>query len=285
LTSAALDLQRMGWELGARESSVRVLDLQQVLTVVDESFLGMVRRADVLISFLGSVDLEREIPPLRAAVAQFRGAQRGRWAFGAFIDESVLHNELMADYRDVERIATRYATRLSGTDRVQLINENGTDLTFRMGGRPIHIDTGILTTPGAFGNLPAGEVFVAPLETSAHGTLVVDLAIADLVMDGPVTLQFHGGRVIAVEGGAAALLLERRLAADPSATVLGEFGIGANPYARIRGRVTTDEKVLGTIHIALGSNHQFGGLQVSDHHYDCVTTLPRILLDGEEWRN
>lgn len=284
LAAAALDVQRMGWELGAEESSVRILELHHVLMVVDESFLGLIRRADVIVSLLGFINLEREIAPLRAGVAQFRQAQRGRWAFGAFIDEDVLHNEFMADYREVERIATLYAKQLSGADRVQLFSEGGTDLTFRIGGRPIHSDTGILTTPGAFGNLPAGEAFVAPFETSAEGTLVVDLAIADLVLDAPVTLRFRQGRVVSVQGGASALELERRLEKDPTAAILGEFGIGANPQARIRGRVTTDEKVLGTAHIALGSNHQFGGLQVSDYHYDCVISSPRIFLDGRDWR-
>jgi len=284
LAAAALDVQRMGRELGAVESSVRILELQHVLTIVDGSFLDMIRRADVILSLLGLIDLEREIAPLRAGVAEFRRARRGRWAAGAFIDEDVLRNEFIADYLEVERVATLYANRLSGVDRVRLLSDRGTDLTFRIGGRSVHADTGILTSPGAFGNLPAGEAFVAPFETSAEGTLVVDLAIADLVLDSPVTLRFRQGRVIAVEGGESALLLERRMAKDPTVAVLGEFGIGANPHARIRGRVTTDEKVLGTAHIALGANYQFGGLQISDFHYDCVISSPRIILDGREWQ-
>jgi len=284
LTSAGLELQRQGWELGAAESSVRVLELQQALMAVDQSFLSMVQQADVVISMLGFVDLRQEIPALRGAVTQFRKAQHGRWAFGALIDDHVLHNELMADYREVGRIATLYASHLMGVDHVRLVDQRGTNLSFRIGGRPIHAETGILTKPGSFGNLPAGETFVAPIETSAEGTLVVDLAIADLVLDGPVTFRFREGRVIGVEGGVAAVELKRRLAEDETTAVLGEFGIGANPYAHIRGRATTDEKVLGTIHIALGSNRQFGGLHLCDHHYDCVSTLPQILLDGKAWR-
>ncbi len=268
-------------ELGAGHvaSHILVLD-QRPLTVVSQALLSEVTAADVIVSLLSHLDLEREIAPLRAAVSAFRSVAKGRWAFGAFIDEDVLNCELAADYREVARLAQGLAARLEGANEVRITSDSGSDLRFHIAGRPVHQDCGILTEPGSFGNLPAGEVFVAPVEESAEGRLVVDLSIADLVLEEPVALTFQAGRVTRIEGGAAARVLERRLALDPWAPVVGEFGLGANPRARIRGRVTTDEKVLGTAHIALGANTQFGGKNPASSHYDCVIGAPRIWLDG-----
>lgn len=250
------------------------------LAVVPERLLREVREADVVVSLLSSLDLSTEAAALRAAVAEFRAARRGRWAFGAYIDEDVLEHELTADYREVARLVTNLAARLEGADRVHVVSGAGTDLRLRLGGRPVHLDTGMLTEPGAFGNLPAGEAFVAPLEESAEGRLVVDLSLGDLALEGPVTLTFRRGQVVAVDGGSAARELERRLGADPWAWTVGELGVGANPWARIRGRVTTDEKVFGTVHIALGANVGFGGRNPAATHYDCVIRAPVVHLDG-----
>jgi leucyl aminopeptidase (aminopeptidase T) len=251
------------------------------LTVVPDRLLRLIRESDVIISLLTDLDLTVEVPALRAAVSAFREARRGRWAFGAYIDQDILVNELTADYREVARVARNLAARLAGVDQVRLRTAAGTDLTLRLGRRPVHIDTGILTEPGDFGNLPAGEVFVAPLEESAEGRLVVDLSLGDLVLAEPVTLTFQAGRVISVAGGQVAERLRDRLGADPWAWTLGEFGMGANPHARIRGRVTTDEKVLGTAHIALGANTSFGGCNPAATHYDCVIGAPQIYLDRQ----
>ncbi|MDF2630016.1 MAG: aminopeptidase, partial [Symbiobacteriaceae bacterium] len=57
---------------------------------------------------------------------------------------------------------------------------------------------------------------------------------------------------------------------------------GTNPGARLRGRAPLDEKILGTAHIALGSNTHFGGANAAETHYDCVINRPTIYLDGHE---
>lgn len=254
------------------------------LTLISDRFLRQVEQADVIISLLSDLDLSGEHGFLRAAVAAFRKAGRGRWGFGAYIDDDVLRHELTADYREVARIAGNLAARLDGADHLWLTSPAGTDLRLRIGGRPIHQDTGILTEPGSFGNLPAGEIFVAPHEESAEGRLVVDLSLGDLVLTEPVSLTFERGRVVAIEGGPAAAELIRRLGDDPWGWTIGEFGIGANPHARIRGRVTTDEKVLGTVHVALGANREFGGCNLANTHYDCVIGSPRLQAGGNEIR-
>jgi leucyl aminopeptidase (aminopeptidase T) len=68
---------------------------------------------------------------------------------------------------------------------------------------------------------------------------------------------------------------------DPDAYAIAEFGIGCNDGARISGITLEDEKVLGTCHIALGSNVHFGGALDTSIHVDGVIKNPTIWLDGE----
>jgi leucyl aminopeptidase (aminopeptidase T) len=254
------------------------------LAVVPGRLLEQVREADVIVTLLSELDLARENSVLRAARAAFRGAARGRWAAGAQIDADVLEHELAADFFEVERVARRLAAGLSGADLVRVTAEGGTDLTLCLGERPLQVETGMLTEPGSYTNLPAGEVFTAPLEESAEGRLVVDGALGDLPLDVPVAFTFLQGRVVSAEGGAALAELRRRLGADPWAWTVGELGVGANPFARVPGRgrglVAVAEKALGTVHIALGGNLAFGGKNPAETHYDCVVRGARLEVAG-----
>ncbi|MDF2628407.1 MAG: putative aminopeptidase, partial [Symbiobacteriaceae bacterium] len=194
------------------------------LAVVPAAFLRQVTQADAIISLMSGFDLQRESPLLRAGLAAFRAAARGRWAAGACIDQAVLEEDLAVDCQAIAAQTAATAARLAQATQVRLVTEAGTDLTFSIAGRPVHQDPGALRTPGAYGNLPAGEAFVAPLETSAEGRVVIDLSLGDIPLDGPVTLTFQGGRAVAVQGGGAARELERRLG-SPEARP----GPGPNP--------------------------------------------------------
>lgn len=274
--------------LGAGRADLRVVPGAAgapTLAVVPSAFLRQVSEANVVLSLLSGLDLQRESPMVRAGLAAFRAAGRGRWAAGACIDQTVLAEDLAVDCLAIAECTAATAARLAVARQVRLVTAAGTDLTFTVAGRPVHQDTGVLRDPGAYGNLPAGEAFVAPLEESAEGRVVVDLSLGDIPLDGPVTLTFRGGRAVAVAGGEAARELERRLGAPgdrPGAWTLGEFGLGTNPGAGLRGRAPLDEKVLGTAHIALGSNTHFGGANRAETHYDCVISKPTVYVDGAD---
>lgn len=247
-------------------------------SLVPTSFVQEVRQADVLISMRAELDLMEEDPHIRAAMSAFREAGRGRWASLAQVDQEVLEHELSANWDVVAAEAERLRTKLARGSKLHLTTAAGTDLKLSYAGRPLHMETGLIRTPGAFGNLPPGEVYVAPQETSAEGRLVVDLCLGDLWMDNPVTLTFVRGRVVAMDGGWAADELRSRLGEDDWAWTIGEFGLGANPFIRRRGRVAHDEKALGTAHVALGSNRSFGGMNPAETHYDCVLAEPQITV-------
>ncbi len=212
-----------------------------------------------------------------------------RVGYGAQIDDKILENELSADYQEIAAITQRLKEHLQGKDKVRITTPLGTDLTCSIAGRDIKADTGLIHQPGQFGNLPAGECFVAPLEDSAEGVLVVDKSFPELVVNQPVRMVFEKGRAAAIEGGAEAQELLRRieygeqLEHGENCRVIAEVGIGTNPQARLTGKLMTDEKVMGTIHVAIGDNASpsYGGVNAAPIHIDGVVGQPTLVVDGK----
>lgn len=198
------------------------------------------------------------------------------------ITEEIVQNTLGADYDEVERIGTILAEKLTKAEKIHITTEAGTDLTLYCGGRTGIADTGKLTEKGAFGNLPAGEAMVAPIETKGDGKLVVDGVIADFkVMEEPLTLTFQDGRIVKTEGSDAETFEAFVAQFEDTAKQVCEFGIGTNPTCRIMGNGLVDEKVFGTIHIACGNNLFMGGQQDCDMHYDMIINAPTVWIDEE----
>jgi len=211
-----------------------------------------------------------------------------RVGYGSQIDTSILETELSADYRKIATITQRLKQHLHGKQRVHITTSLGTDFSCAITGREIKEDTGLIHEAGQFGNLPAGECFVAPLEDSAEGVLVVDKSFPELVVKQPVRMTFQKGRVVSIEGGAEAQELLRRieygerLPHGENCRTIAELGIGTNPDARLTGNLITDEKVMGTIHVAIGDNasHSYGGVNQAPIHIDGVVGQPTLVVDG-----
>lgn len=198
------------------------------------------------------------------------------------ITEDIVKMTLGADYDEVERIGNILAEKLTKAEKIHITTEAGTDLTLYCGGREGIADTGKLTEKGAFGNLPAGEAMVAPIETKGDGVLVVDGVIADFkVMEEPLTLTFADGRIVKTEGADAEMFEEFVGQFEDTAKNVCEFGIGTNPACEIMGNGLVDEKVFGTIHIACGNNLFMGGQQDCDMHYDMIINAPTVWIDDE----
>ena len=198
------------------------------------------------------------------------------------ITEEIVNMTLNADYDEVERIGDILAAKLDKCEKIRITTEAGTDLTLYCGGRSGIADTGKLVARGAFGNLPAGEAMVAPIETKGDGRLVVDGVIADFkVMQEPLTITFKDGRIVKTEGPDAEDFDQFVAQFDDTAKNVCEFGIGTNPSCRIMGNGLVDEKVFGTIHIACGNNLFMGGQQDCNMHYDMIIKAPTVYLDDE----
>jgi leucyl aminopeptidase (aminopeptidase T) len=188
------------------------------------------------------------------------------------------------DYGRIKERVNRLCDLLDETKSVQVKTELGTDLTFDINGRRGRgRKGGIYTAKGAWGNLPCGEAFIAPVERTAHGLYLVDASHSGLGEIGePVRIEVQGGRAVSISGGLqSSLLLEiLKRSSHPDAFNIAEFGIGCNDKAEVCGVTLEDEKALGTCHIALGGNAYFGGRTDAGIHLDGVLRGPTVKFDG-----
>lgn len=198
------------------------------------------------------------------------------------ITEEIMETTLTANFNEVERIGNILADKLSKCESIHITTELGTDLTLYCDGRNGIADTGKLGEKGAFGNLPAGEAMVAPIETKGTGLLVVDGVIVGMgSLIEPLTIEFKDGRIENVSGKQSEEFLEFINKFDDNAKNVCEFGIGTNEKCHLMGNPLVDEKIYGTIHIACGNNLFMGGEQDSNMHYDMIVTKPTVYLDDE----
>jgi aminopeptidase len=245
------------------------------------------RTFDVGLQFLGRTTTEEQ--PFRLDIVK-AVAEGGvcRFASGLNIDDRIFKHELMADYDEIAAITQKLYDRLQGHQHVQIRSALGTDLELSIGGRQVAVDPGVIRRPG-FNNLPAGECYVAPVETSANGVLVIDKSFPGILIKDPITLIFENGRVTDIQGGKEATMLKKQIEAGESkphgegCRTIAELGIGTNPSARITGNVMTDEKVMGTIHVAIGHNAvaPYNGQNRAPIHLDGVMGEPTLIIDGE----
>lgn len=192
---------------------------------------------------------------------------------------------MATDYGKISRMSRELADRLSAAKTARVISERGTDVVLSIEGRRGHADTGILHNPGDFGNLPAGESYIAPIEGSASGVIVIDGSIGDtgvLVSDDKITIRVEDGYASEINGLRAAAYLVGVLSRfTKDARNIAELGIGLNPAARLCGNILEDEKVMGTVHIALGDNASMGGNVHIPIHLDGIILAPTLWLDGK----
>jgi leucyl aminopeptidase (aminopeptidase T) len=193
---------------------------------------------------------------------------------------------MTADYHQVAELCWKFTELLQGAREAEITTPLGTQLRLGLEGREPGTppDTGLYLKPGEWGNLPAGEAYIAPLETQTDGTVVVDGSIAQIGLPSqPVTLEFQEGRVVRIEGGGEATQLRNLLESleDENAYVIAELGIGTNKAARLTGITLEDEKILGTVHVAIGRNTGFGGVNMSKTHLDSIITNPTFKIDGK----
>lgn len=214
--------------------------------------------------------------------ARLRATKAGvRIATMPMITEDIMsRGAMLADYNKVSRLTKRLAAKLDRAKNVEVTTRAGTELTFSITGRKAYLDTGIYHEPGDFGNLPAGEVAVAPVEGTADGCVVIDGSMVDTVR-GRIEISFEKGIAKKISGKPAPMLIKMLKEAGSKSRNLAEFGIGTNPKARLIGNVLEDEKVLGTCHIALGDNSSFGGKVRAGIHVDGIFTKPTVKLDGK----
>ncbi len=206
-----------------------------------------------------------------------------RYASMPLFDPSMFLTSMDVDWDYVARLSRDIAEILTEGEWVHVRSEYGTDIEFSIKGRKGIPDTGLFHNPGDFGNLPAGEAFIAPVENEAYGRLVI-LYAPDRPLERPLTFKFIGGGVEDIEGFEEYRnFIEDIFKRMPEARFIAEFGVGTNPKASRPDNLLEAEKILGTVHVAIGDNHTFGGTNRVGFHTDYVVFEPTVLVGGRGW--
>jgi aminopeptidase len=173
----------------------------------------------------------------------------------------------------------RLIERLRGASDLR-IEAEGTDLRLSVAGRTW------INSDGKR-NMPSGEVFTGPLEDSAEGHIRFTIPSSPRGVDvAGIELEFREGRVVDARAERGHEYLLATLDTDPGARRLGEIGIGTNTgIDRPIGAILFDEKIGGTVHLALGRSYpETGGTNESAVHWDLICDLRAggtLSADGE----
>jgi leucyl aminopeptidase (aminopeptidase T) len=198
------------------------------------------------------------------------------------VTEEMLARLMNGDLDEMRRRGWAIVNTMNRGSRARITDANGSDLSFSIEGREGIVDAGELSGKGAFGNLPCGEGFIAPVEGTAEGTLVVDGSIAAIgLVESPVQLTIEGGHLIGATGNEGARLMELLTPHGPDGTNVAELGIGTNEEAILTGNILEDEKIFGTAHVAFGASAGIGGTVQVPVHLDVVVKEPIVEIDGE----
>ncbi|RDB58325.1 aminopeptidase [Paraeggerthella hongkongensis] len=189
-----------------------------------------------------------------------------------------------ADYAEVERRTMALTKRLTHAKTAR-IEKDGHVLTMDLNGRNGVASPGVYRTPGASGNFPSGEAYIAPLESGANGSVVIDGSMVGIgTLAEPLVVTLENGRLVQAEGGDANGTYAEQLSilfARPENGTIAELGIGTNERAKLCGIILEDEKLYGTVHVAFGTNASFGGVTKADCHYDGIVLRPTLYLNDE----
>ena len=200
------------------------------------------------------------------------------------ITNEIMIRGMNADYNTISKRSLKLKKIMEKAKHVKVTAPAGTDIEFDITGRTAIASKGLYHKKGESGNLPTGETFNAPVEGTANGLFVVDGSFAGLGLIGNVNIRVEvkDGFATKITGGNAAKKLNAMLdKVGKKARNIAEFGIGTNDSARLSGILLEDEKVMGTVHLALGNNVTMGGSVNVPIHVDGVIKKPTVYLDGK----
>lgn len=257
--------------------------------------------ADVYLGLRGGFDpdVHADVAPERLAVNQAAQGristlrwQQTRWCLvrvpnRAFADQAGLSLEqvtemffagCLLDWEAAAASWSRWAARAEAGRQVQIVAP-GTDLRFSIEGRHWVVADGRT-------NMPDGELMTAPVTETIDGYITFD---NPAVLGGrkmhDLRLAWDHGTLVEATASTNQAYLDQVLATDDGARLIGEFGIGTNPHIdAVTDDILLDEKINGTVHIALGRAYpECGGTNESAIHWDIVKGLApdgQVLLDG-----
>lgn len=198
--------------------------------------------------------------------------------------ENMFFNACLLDWEEETRKWAAWGARLDGGRQVRLVG-NETDLTFSIEGRRWMVGDGTI-------NMPDGELATAPVTSTLNGHVTFEWpgVLGGRLMHN-IRLAWEQGTLVHASSSTNEAYLQRILATDEGASLLGEFAMGTNPHVdRFTKDILIDEKIGGTVHMALGRAYpECGGTNQSAIHWDIVKDIReqgavhvdgRVVLEG-----
>ncbi len=188
-------------------------------------------------------------------------------------------NACLLDWPAISKKWRDWATALDEGRQIRVVGKD-TDLSFSIEGRTWDVDDGRM-------NMPGGEIMTAPVVDTINGHIYFEspgILGGRLVHD--IRLQWQKGKLVNATSSTNQDFLRAVINTDPGASLIGEFAIGTNPGLHYFCKdILLDEKINGTIHIALGRAYpRVGGTNVSAIHWDIVKDMRQegaIYMDDE----
>jgi leucyl aminopeptidase (aminopeptidase T) len=206
------------------------------------------------------------------------GGARGATMPG--VTEDMLARVMAIDFDLMAARSRAVATALDDGATAHVTCPLGSDLTLDLSGRSGIADDGDLTARRAFGNLPCGEGFIAPL--SGEGRVVASSLGPLGISDEPATLTVAHGKLASAERGLGPEWIKVLDRHGDLGRNLAELGVGTNDKAQLTGLMLEDEKILGTIHVAFGASAGIGGTVAVPIHLDVVVMEASLEIDGQQ---
>jgi aminopeptidase len=296
---AALPGQEAGFWAAARDTHLDRF-AQVELAETEATHASIAIQAPENTRALAGVDPARLARAARARAPVREAAMRRRWCatvwptpasaqqagmstadFGALVRRALFldREDPIAAWHALRDTQQRLIQRLAPAGELR-IEAPGTDLTLSVAGRTW------INSDGRR-NMPSGEVFTGPIETSAEGHIRFDVPSSPRGVEvAGIELELREGRVTAARADRGDAVLQAMLATDEGARRFGEIGIGTNAgIDRPVGMILLDEKIGGTVHLALGRSYpETGGTNESAVHWDMICDLRnggRLTAEGE----
>ena len=265
-------------ELGAKAAMYTLPQDQRPFTDIPSDLLPLLTGTDVILNVFEGI---AEETPFRIKLVKKEISESARVGHCPGItDQMMTQGPMTADYKAIAKDVDALIAKFDNAASVHITAPAGTDLVMNIRGRGF--DTDVRIGRGKMGNLPAGEIWCAPVEDGANGVMVVDGSIGNIGnVPAPLKVTIENGKIASLESEDKDF--QKRItelcAVDQWASVVGELGIGLNPRARLVGIMLEDEKAGETAHIAFGNNQEMpGGQNPSKTHRDFLFYKPTIVV-------
>ena len=258
---------------GAETTTYLMTETLRPITEPTRPFKELIRTASVTVYMLEGRFPEK---PFRGFMVA-EGAKHGRICMMPGITRDMMERLVAIDFTEMAGFTRKVMRAMKDADDVVIENAAGTKISFSVRGRRWDADIGDISRKGVHGNLPAGECFTAPVEETFTGKLVIGLIDDKL---GRGEMIFKRGKLVGYTGAGVAEVI-KTVGSDPTARIIGEFGIGTNKGARISPNMLEAEKAFGTVHFAIGDSYGIGKNK-SKLHFDALVDKVTIRAKGKD---